>query len=167
MPERVMARPGIAPRMIGVRSRAVFVAVNVVAFAGVALIAAGCLTQASRGRALHEAAYSLLPGQHRILLDELGNCIELALSPSCVQVYFIADKLSLSERVQTVEERAQAASWDFQRKETLAGGVDLRFRRKRLHAIVTLARSEIFRRGGCDEKRAKNCADVVSVERGG
>jgi hypothetical protein len=162
-----MARPGAAPRMIGVRSRAVLVAVNVVVFVGVVLIAAGCLTHASRGRALREAAHSLLPEQHRILLDEVGDCIELALSPSCVQVYFLADNLSLSERVQAVEERSRAASWELQRKETLAGGVELRFRRKRLHAVVTLARSEIFRRDGCDEKRAKNCADVVSVERGG
>jgi hypothetical protein len=47
--------------MIGVRSRAVLVAVNVVVFVGVVLIAAGCLTHASRGRALREAAHSLLP----------------------------------------------------------------------------------------------------------
>jgi hypothetical protein len=150
-----------------VRSRAVLVAINVVAFVGVALIAAGCLTQASRGRALREAAYSLLPEQHRILLDELGDCVELALSPSCVQMYFLADNVSLSERVQAVEERARAASWELQRKETLAGGVELRLERERLRAVVTLRRDQYFRRNGCDEKRAKNCADVVSVERGG
>ena len=75
--------------------------------------------------------------------------------------------MSLSERVEAVEGRARAASWELQRKETLAGGVELRFQRKRLHAIVTLRRDEYFRRKGCDEKRAKDCGDVVSVERGG
>jgi hypothetical protein len=153
--------------MIGVRSRVTRVAVNVVALAGTVLVGSGCSPQAGSERALREAAHSLLPEQHRILLDEVGDCIELALSPSCVQVYFLADNVSVSERVHAVEGRARVASWEPTRKERLAGGVELRFRRKRLHAIVTLRRSEYFRANGCDEKRAKDCGDVISVERSG
>jgi hypothetical protein len=42
-------------------------------------------------------------------------------------------------------------------------------RRARVAAMIqnpTTLRSEYFRRNGSDEKRAKDCADVVSVERG-
>jgi hypothetical protein len=89
----------------------------------------------------------------------------LAFSPSCVQIYFVVDGVSLDKRVRAVDRRARTGSWDLRRKERLLGGVETRFRRERMNAIVTL-RTEYFRRAGCDRARAKDCGDVVSVERG-
>lgn len=129
------------------------------------LLLSGCSSRASRASELRDAAHSLLPEQHRILLEELGDCVELARSPSCVQTYFLADSLALGERVSGVEQRASAAAWKSTRKERLAGGVELRFRRGKLGAIVTL-HTDDFRRDGCDRARAKDCGDVISVERG-
>jgi hypothetical protein len=97
-------------------------------------------------------------------LEERGDCVELALSPSCVQIYFVVDGASLDQRVRAVERRARTGSWELRRKEKLLGGAEARFRRERLNAIVTL-RTEYFRRAGCDRARAKDCGDVVSVER--
>ena len=136
---------------------------TVTALAAVVLLA-GCSSHRSRAAMLDQAARSLLPAHARLLLEERGDCAELALSPSCVQIYFVVDGVSLDKRVRAVERRARAASWELRRKETLLGGVEARFRRERLNAIVTL-RTEYFRRDGCDQARAKDCSDVVSVER--
>jgi hypothetical protein len=140
-----------------------FVATNAVLLASV-LAATGCSTHRSRGNDLQNAAHSLLPEQSRVLLEELGNCIELAPTPSCVQIYLLVDHVSLPGPVRAVDERARAAAWELRRKETLAGGVELRFRRGRFQAIVTL-RTEYYRRNGCDQTHAKECGDVISVER--
>jgi hypothetical protein len=136
---------------------------TVIALAAVVLLP-GCSSHHSRAARLDEAARSLLPAHARLLLEERGDCVELALSPSCVQIYFVVDGASLDQRVRAVERRARTGSWELRRKEKLLGGAEARFRRERLNAIVTL-RTEYFRRAGCDRARAKDCGDVVSVER--
>jgi hypothetical protein len=129
------------------------------------MLLGGCSTKRGRAAALHDAAHSLLPEHAQILLEEEGDCVELAASPSCVQAYFLADRLSLDERVSAVKSAAGEASWELRRSERMLGGTELRFGRGRYQAIVTLATDE-RRRGGCDRERAKSCADVISVERG-
>jgi hypothetical protein len=139
-------------------------AVFTLALAAVVLVS-GCSSHRNRAARLDEAARSLLPAHARVLLEERGDCVELALSPSCVQIYFVVDGVSLDKRVRAVDRRARTGSWDIRRKERLLGGVETRFRRDRMNAIVTL-RTQYFRRAGCDRVRAKDCGDVVSVERG-
>jgi hypothetical protein len=133
---------------------------------GAVLVATGCWPFRGGAGELREGARGLVPGSARILVEEEGDCVELARSPSCVHVYFAADRLSLVERVDAVEAAARAASWEPERKDVLLGGTVLRFRRGRLRAIVTL-RSDALRREGCPDDRVKDCADVAMVERSG
>jgi hypothetical protein len=98
-----------------------------------------------------------------VVLEEAGDCVELARSPSCVHVYFVAEPEPLPERVGAVEERAAAAGWALEEKEVLAGGASLRLRRSGLAAVVYLWRED--RAGPCREAPRKDCADVVMVER--
>jgi hypothetical protein len=166
---RLLSESALKPMISRVNSPAINVFLRRNACLATALFAAsvtitGCSTQRGRATALDEAARSLLPQRAHVLLQGEGNCVELARSPSCIQAYFLADDPALGERVRAVQRRARKASWEIRRRERLAGGVELRFHRDRFNAIVTL-RTDWFRRHGCDELRAKDCADVISVER--
>jgi hypothetical protein len=138
--------------------------VSAIAF-GLVLVATGCWPFGGGADELRDDARALVPGSARILLEEEGDCVELARSPSCVHVYFAAERLSLAERVDAVETAARAGSWKLDRKEVLLGATELRLRRGRLRAFVSI-RSDAFGGGDCAADRAKDCADVVMVERG-
>ena len=111
---------------------------------------------------LHEAAQSLVPTGSHIVAKVEGDCVELARSPSCVEVYFIPEADSREERAAAVEEAARAAGWETVSKEVFIGGTSLRFRRGGLQAFVHLVLDEQLSR--CRDVRAKECADTVSVE---
>jgi hypothetical protein len=140
------------------RVRAVAVAL------GVVLLASGCLFGRARERDLRDAARSLLPPGASVVVEEAGDCVELAPSPSCVHVWFVTEPGPLPHRVRAVRERADAAGWELERDELLAGGANVRFRRGRLRASVYLSREE--RAGPCREAPHKDCADAILVERG-
>jgi hypothetical protein len=133
---------------------------------GLVLVATGCWPFGGGAGELRDGARALVPDGGRVLLEEEGDCVELARSPSCVHVYFVTERLSLAERVDAVEAAARAESWKLDRKEVLLGATELRLRRGRLRAFVSL-RADAFRGGECPADRAKDCADVVMVERGG
>ena len=92
-----------------------------------------------------------------------ADCVELARSPSCVQVYFVPEATSREERAAAVEEAARAAGWQAVSKETFVGGSELRFRRDGLQAFVHLRLDERLER--CRDTPTKDCADTVSANR--
>jgi hypothetical protein len=120
----------------------------------------GCIGPSARE--LHEAAESLVPSGSEIVAQVEADCVELARSPSCVEVYFIPKARSRDERVAAVEQAARAAGWQIVRKETFIGGSELRFRRGGLQAFVHLFPDERLER--CREAAARECADTLSVE---
>ena len=111
---------------------------------------------------LHEAAQSLVPRGSEVVAEVEADCVELARSPSCVEVYFIPEATSRKERAAAVEEAARAAGWGTVSKEHFSGGSSLRFRRDGLQAFVHPGLDERLDR--CRDAPAKNCADTVSVE---
>jgi hypothetical protein len=130
------------------------------------LVASGCWPfRAARADELREGAKSIVPAATSVVVEEEGDCVELAPSPSCVHVYFVAERGSLPERVRSVEAAARTGGWELASKEFLPGGANLRFARGRLTAVVYLWREE--RAARCREKPEKDCADVVFVERAG
>jgi hypothetical protein len=129
-----------------------------------ALAGAGCWPHRVRGDQLRDGARSLLPPAATVVAEEEGDCVELAPSPSCVHLYFAPERGSLEERVGSVEERARAGGWALERKEFLAGGGNLRFRRGDLRAVVYVWAEQ--RAGPCRERPHRDCADAILVERG-
>ena len=112
---------------------------------------------------LREGARSLVPSDSRIVEEVEADCVELARSPSCVHIYYIAEAQALRERVQAVEQAAGAARWRTITREFAAGGANLRLRRGGLMASVFIWNDE--RATPCRAAPDRECADVVMVER--
>ena len=129
----------------------------------VVLVASGCWFGRGREEQLREAARSLLPPGASVVVEEAGDCVELAPSPSCVHIWFVTAKTPLPARVRAVRERAAAGEWELEREEFLAGGASIRFRRRGMMATAHLWRE--WRAGPCREAPHKDCADAVFVER--
>ena len=94
-------------------------------------------------------------------MEEEGDCVELARSPSCVQIYFIPREASRAERVAAVVDAARTAGWETVSVESFVGGSSLRFRRSGLTAYVHVALDQRVERS---REAPKDWADFVSVE---
>jgi hypothetical protein len=128
-----------------------------------ALAGSACWPHRVRAEQLRDGARSLLPPTGSVVVEEEGDCVELAPSPSCLHLYFVAERAPLTERVAAVEETARRAGWTLETKELLSGAASLRFRRGGLRAIVYLWREK--RAARCRERPEKGCADTILVER--
>jgi hypothetical protein len=71
---------------------------------------------------LRDGARSLVPSGSRLVQEVEADCVELARSPSCVHIYYIADAEPLRERVRAVEQTAHDAGWSTIIREFAAGG---------------------------------------------
>ena len=109
---------------------------------------------------LVEGARSLLPSGSDVLREEEGDCVELAPSPSCVQIYFVTEAAAVSGRIEAVDQRARGSGWTRIKREILPGGAQLRYRREDLGAVVSLW----DRRALECRKEPHQCADVIAVE---
>jgi hypothetical protein len=110
---------------------------------------------------LHNAARSLVPGGAAVVREREGDCVELAPSPSCVQLSFVF-VTHLTKRESAVRAAADAGGWRLDRREVLPDGVELRFSHDDVRAIVTLRPPDAATR--CTNVRSVTCADTVSVE---
>jgi hypothetical protein len=127
------------------------------------VLVSSCSSRGSSRDELRDGARSLLPPASDVVDEVEGDCVELARSPSCVMVYYVADSRSSSERMAAIEDRARASGWDLWRKEEFdSGGVELRFRRGRLQAIVNIWWPNKASR--CRLSPSRACADVIAVE---
>ena len=127
---------------------------------GVLALASGC--GGPSGDELREAARSLVPPGSEVVEEVAADCVELARSPSCVHIYFLAPAASREDRVAAVQEAAREAGWEGVRAETFPGGSQLRCRRGDLKAVANVGADE--RAARCREAPAKDCADSVFVE---
>jgi hypothetical protein len=91
----------------------------------VLFFAAGCWPGGSSVESLRDAARSLVPPGSRVVEEVEGDCVELARSPSCVHIFYVAEALPLANRVRATEK----SGWETTSHEFLAGSADLRFRR--------------------------------------
>jgi hypothetical protein len=123
-------------------------------------VVSGCFGPSAKE--LHEAARSLLPPGSEVVAEEEGDCVELARSPSCVQIYFIPSDAARGAPASAVLDVARDTGWKRVGAETFAGGSSLRFQRRRLKAYVSVGRSHDVVR--C-RQAPKECADFISVER--
>jgi hypothetical protein len=124
------------------------------------ILTAGC---SGPGRdTLRSAARSLVPTSATVVREVEGDCVELAPSPSCIHVYFVAGPVGLDPRVASVERRATEAGWDIERTERLPGGTQLDLRRGDLGATVHIRLAE--ERSRCGAEPRTGCADVILVE---
>jgi hypothetical protein len=130
--------------------------------ASIVALASGCWPGGNADE-LREGVRSLVPRGSRVVANVEGDCVELARSPSCIHIYFIADALPLNDRVTAVEDAAEAGGWSATKKEFLPGGANLRFRRRDIEAVVYIWREERALR--CREAPARECADAIFVER--
>jgi hypothetical protein len=135
---------------------------RLVVAAAAVLVLSGCWWGGSSPAALRDGARSLVPPGSRIVEQIEADCIELARSPSCVHIYYIAEAEALRERVRAVEQAAAAAGWRAISREFLLGGANLRFSRERLTASVYIWAEK--RAAPCRHAPARDCADVVMVE---
>lgn len=111
---------------------------------------------------LRNGARSLVPRSSVIVAEEAGDCVELAPSPSCVQVYFVMEEIDLKARGDSVVRTSRAAGWVLDSRETFPGGMDLRLHTAALTAFVSL--SDIDQARACMAEPSRRCADVVIVE---
>lgn len=123
-------------------------------------VGSGCIGPSANE--LHDAARSLVPPGSEVVAEVEADCVELARSPSCVHIYFVAQPLSRDERVEAVQSAARAAGWDAVRTERFIGGTQVSFRRGGLKAVVNVWPAERARR--CRDAAAKECADSAFVE---
>ena len=127
----------------------------------IALVALGACG-GPREEELRDGALSLVPSHSAILKEQRGSCIELAPSPSCIRVHFLATQLGLEQRTAAVIKTATESGWVLDRRELLPGGMDLRFHREDLKAFVSLGTDAQAER--CASNRTLECADTVHVE---
>jgi hypothetical protein len=111
---------------------------------------------------LRDGALSLIPPHSAILKERPGDCIELAPSPSCVRVHFVATQIGLERRTAAVIKTATESGWMLDGRELLPGGMDLRFNRGDLKAFVSLGTDDQAER--CASNGTLQCADTVHVE---
>jgi hypothetical protein len=129
--------------------------------AAVAIIAALNACGGPSEEELRNGARALLPPGSIVLEEVAGNCVELASSPSCVQVYFVVTG-DPDRRAEAVIERARSSGWEVERRELLPGGTELRVHADELTAIVSLQKDDVAER--CAATRIRACADTVMVE---
>lgn len=98
------------------------------------------------------------------MLDaEAGDCVTLARSPSCVELYLLQGERSLRTREQAIEAAARAASLSRVLVDRAEGGTALVYARGSFDATVTLWTGARSRR--CLARPARDCADVIRVVR--
>jgi hypothetical protein len=119
-----------------------------------------CSLSAPSRNELVNGARSLVPSGSDVLREEEADCVELAPSPSCVHIYFVADETMVSARIEAVDQRAQGSGWTSIKRENLPGGSQLRYRREDLGAVVSLWNRRALK---C-RKAPHRCADVIAVE---
>src|SRR5215211_129517 len=115
-----------------------------------------------REEELRVGALSLIPPQSAILKEHPGDCVELAPSPSCIRVHFVAAQVGLEQRTAALIETATQSGWVLDSRELLPGGTDLRFHREDLKAFVSLETHDQAER--CPADSTLECADTVIVE---
>ena len=125
--------------------------------------ASGCWVLGGSGPRLRSSAAELVPQGATVVLEQAGDCVELARSPSCVHLYFVTPSAPLSARVRAVEDRASSSGWSLEREERATGGASLRFARRGASAVVYLWHER--RAAPCRDTPRKECADVIMVER--
>lgn len=122
----------------------------------------GCSLFGPSRAELQDGARSLVPSRSAVVEEVEGDCVELARSPSCVHIYFILGE-TLDARTKIVEDAARESGWSRTRHEAFPGGNQLRYRRGRLKAVVSLLSDE--RSASCRDDPRRDCADVVMVEK--
>jgi hypothetical protein len=130
--------------------------------AAVAALLIGCSPHRTTGDELRTGAFSLVPQRSSIVEEVDGDCIELALSPSCVHLYFLASPMALGQRTRLVEAAAATGGWERVRLEVFPGGNIAHYRRGDLDARVYLRPDEVTVR--CRQRPHRDCADAVMVE---
>jgi hypothetical protein len=131
-------------------------------FVAVALISAVGACGGPSDEELRNGARSLLPPGSAIVQEVPGDCVELASSPSCVHIYFVAEEIEQGERATAVLRAARASGWVLDRTEVLQGGMQLRFHTVDLTAVVSVRTDDQAER--CVGNPTRACADVVMVE---
>lgn len=123
-------------------------------------VLAGCGGPAEED--LVAGARSLLPARSEIVHQVRGDCVELAPSPSCVHIYFVANIVSEEDRIADVLRTARASAWVLDTREAFPGGTELRFHTEDATATVSLGTTAEAKR--CVRRPSRGCADIVMVE---
>jgi hypothetical protein len=130
-----------------------------------ALLASACtpLTRGGREAALREHALSLEPLAARVVAEDFGDCVTLALSPSCLDVYVFSGAVSVRERMRRTASAATSEGWSVMLSDLRAGGSAQVFRRGDYEATVTHWAAARTRR--CLRELRTSCADVIRISR--
>jgi hypothetical protein len=160
------ARRGTLPDLVSrlrnylVRADATVMRVALTLWAAALLV--GCSAGWTSGGELRDGAFSLVPPQSSIVEEVAADCVELAPSPSCVHLYFLAPPTPLERRTRLVEAAAATSGWERIRLETFPGGNIAHYRRGGFDARVYLRTDEATRR--CRRAPHRDCADAIMVE---
>ena len=127
-----------------------------------AVLLVGCSPGWKGGGELRSGAFSLLPPGSSIVEKVEGDCVELAPTPSCMHVYFLAPPVALGHRTRLVDAAAATSGWERVRLEAFPGGNIAHYRRGDLDARVYLRPDNVTVR--CRPRPHRDCADAVMVE---
>ena len=156
---------------VGKRSHLLVVAGFLVSLAFLGLGTSGCFgTEAGRKADLRERVEELIPASARVLVISYGDCVELAASPSCVQVVFEMPQRDSAVRAALVREEAKRNDWRVTHSDDAQGGWSVFAERKGFTAMAVLWRSDVYD-VDCDDhpnprsESGKLCFNTLNVER--
>jgi hypothetical protein len=104
-----------------------------------------CLqTGGQRKSELRARAEELLPDDARVLVVGYGDCVELAESPSCIQIVFDLPEPDPRSRARLVLDEAKRNGWTVTHSDDAPGGWSVFVKRSGFTALVTLWRSAAY-----------------------
>jgi len=130
-----------------------------------------CLqTEEQRKQDLRASANELLPSGAHVLDIGYGDCVELAESPSCVQVVFTLPERDSAARAALVREEASRNGWTVTHSSDAPGGWSVFAKRNGSTAVAFLWRAEAYQvdcDNNPDPKSEDNdvCFNTLSVTR--
>jgi hypothetical protein len=145
------------------------VVVSLLAFLSLGI--SGCLqTEEQRKAELRERAEEILPPSARLRVLDYGDCVELASSPSCVEVVFEMPERDSARRAALVRAEAEHNGWTVTHSDDAQGGWSVFLKRDEFTAVVFLWRPEVYDadcEGRPDPTLESNkfCFNTLSVDR--
>lgn len=121
------------------------------------------MTGEARESQLNDAADSLLSHDAQVIRRKSGDCVTLARSPSCVEVFYLSGDLGLGAREDATVEAARDNEWSLVKEDRAAGGSAFVFRRGNMRATVELWADPKYER--CLAAPSADCADFIRVDR--
>jgi hypothetical protein len=122
------------------------------------IVAVGC-GGAGRAEALREQVRSLIPESAVVLLEEDGDCVEFAASPSCISTYLTIKGANFATRKRLLRQQGRSAGWRYLGESR--GSQQLYFERGDYAGYVFVTEDEVIRR--CP--RIRDCRDHVYLVR--